>query len=160
RVLREHLPGFGGQCLHVLAVLQNWNPFTMLMCRDACQAFEHLVPLDEEAAMAEMVIRKDRAPDRVRMKHRACSDASNDCDVQQRFGGRLSGIRRHRMSGPIDLENLFRCQLALVEGTGRDCDAKRLMVDDGAEISTRAQSPAALVEFASDPRKLIRVAHP
>ena len=68
----------GRERFHILAVFNDRQPLAMLVRADAIQAFQHLVALDEESALGHMIIRENRAPNRVRMQHGAGAGAAHD----------------------------------------------------------------------------------
>src|SRR6266404_4760627 len=92
--------------------------------------------------MADLIVRKDCAPDGMRMQNSPGSSA-NDCEMQQRLGRRPAWSGPQRFAFGIDFENLFRRKAAFVERTGGDRKSERFAIDDGAKISARSQSPAA-----------------
>lgn len=54
-----------GQPRHLLVVVENGNPFAMLMRVDSFKAFEHLIALNDQSSAPGMDVRQDGAPDRM-----------------------------------------------------------------------------------------------
>src|SRR5262245_29822145 len=159
RIIRQNALGFGRQLFHVLAVFENRYPFPVLMRSDAGQALQHFITFYEEAAVTDVVIRKNRAPDRMCMKDGAGAGAFDDCNVEQRFSRRLSVGWFQHISIAVDFENMFRQQPALVQRARRNCEAKGIALNDGAEISTRPESPATPVKITAEFGEMLRVIH-
>jgi len=113
--LLEHLFRFRSQRLHVLAVLQNGQPFAMFVCRDTIESLQHLVTFDEETTVAGMVVRKHGAPHRMRVENGSCSHCAGDRDVEERLGGWLSFGRFENTALPIHFEDLLRPQPAFID---------------------------------------------
>src|SRR5207245_6320631 len=101
------------------------------------------------------VLREYRAPDRVRMQHRARAFGLGDGDVQARFSGWLPGPS-DQTAALVDLHDLSRRQQPLVHAAARYGEPQRLAADDGAEVAARAERPPAAVAEASDLGKLRR----
>ena len=142
--------GVGGKQLQVLAILQNGNEFAVLVRPDAVEAFEHLVAFDKKATAAEVVIRKDGAPNRMGMQHRAGSKPANNGQMQERFSGRLAFKRFHDLAVGIDFQNVIRREPALVDRAGGDGQSQRIGLDHHAEIAAGSENPSAAMEIASE----------
>src|SRR5205085_1995493 len=105
---------------------------------------------DEEPAVTGVVIRKHRAPYRMGVKNRSRAQCPGNRDVKQSFRRWLSAGRFQDLAVGVDFKELFGCQPAFVDRTRRDRQPKRLTFDNRAEISTRAEDPAAAVEIAPE----------
>ncbi len=121
----------------------------MLVGANALEPLEHLVALDGEAAAVAEPLGQQRAPDRVRVQHRAGAARANDLDVQERFGRRARRPGADRRAALVHLEDLVRRELALERRARRDRQPQRVPIDDDAEVAARAQHPAPLVETAA-----------
>ena len=150
RILLQHLRRFRTQRFHVLAVLDNRDPFPMLVCRDAVQPFQHLVAFDEKPALAHVIVRKNRAPHRMCVENRAGTPAVDDRRMQQRFGGRLSRIRRQDAAVAVDFENVLRLEVSFVQRTRGNRNPQGIAADDGAEVAACAENPAPPMEVAAE----------
>src|SRR5215813_2790617 len=134
-ILLNGFPGFFRQGLHILTVFKDRHPFPMLVRDHAVESFQHLVTLDEEPSLPEMIVRQNRAPDRVRMQHRPRIQTANDRNMEQRFRRWFAPRFRHDLAFGVDLENLFLCQGAFIQGTGGDGEAKWRPAYHAAEVS-------------------------
>ena len=84
-VIVEHLSNLSCQTCHVLVVLDNWNPLSMLVGCDALEALQHFVPFDGEALPRGMPIREKRAPHRVGVEHCPGAASTDDFHVEPGF---------------------------------------------------------------------------
>ena len=105
---------------------------------DAVEPFEHLVAGNFETPLAREQIGQNRRPDRMCVQHRACAGNTDDRDVEQRLRGWLTLLGPHRRSIGADFENLVWREAALIQGARGDGHAKRVAIDDGAEIPARS----------------------
>ena len=99
------------------------------------ESLQHLIALDEKSAMAKVIVRKYRAPDRMRMQDRACIEAADNCKVQQCFCRGFAVARCHDVTLGIDFYDLFRRQASFIQRTGGDRKAERIPAHDRAEVS-------------------------
>src|SRR6266550_802256 len=91
----------------ILRVLDDREPFTVLIRADAVEPLEHLIAFDHDAPVSGG-IGENRAPDRVRMQYGACPHAARacDCDMQPGFGRRFSRAATEYTTGFINLHDL------------------------------------------------------
>src|SRR5215471_9571687 len=71
---------------HVLVVLDDWDPLPVLVRADSLESLEHLVAFDRQASIARAGIRKNGAPNRVRVQHRARLSQAHNLEMQARLG--------------------------------------------------------------------------
>src|SRR5690349_3663203 len=81
-MLRQSVFNRSCQCLHILRVLQDRQPFPVLMCSDTLQALKHLITLDVDSASLSTVFRYQSAPNRVCVQHSSSSLHANDRKVE------------------------------------------------------------------------------
>jgi hypothetical protein len=147
---------------HVLIVLENRDPLAVLVAGDAAQPFEHLIPVDAEAAGGGVEIREQRAPHGVRVQNRAGAAKPRDRQVQARF-------RRGRAASPsddrtlqVDRHDIRGTQGAFVATAGGNGEAERPPRDYGAEVAAGAERPSAgikaLARLGECPGELERTA--
>ena len=158
-VIFQRPAGLGSERIHVLTILQDRYIFAMLVGFDAIQAFEHFVSFDEEPAVSDVVIRKNRAPDRMRMQHRAGSGNTNDRQMQQGFRRWLALVGPEHVTVRIDFKEVVHREPALVHRTAGYGQTKWLAADDNTEVSAGPQHPAAPVKVASQLSKVFCRSH-
>src|SRR5713101_280986 len=98
--------------------------------------------------------RKHSAPNRMSVQDRAGTHTARDGDVEQRFR-RGPSISADDVDGIIHLQELRGCEAALVQTCRSNRQPQRLARNHRAEVSTRAQNPAARVETLSDLRQVL-----
>ena len=147
--------GLRRERLHVLAVFKDRQPLTVLVRADAVQTFEHFVAFDEESTPSHVIIREDRAPDRVCMQDCACP-AANYGEMEKSLGRGLALSGLQHVTCRVHFKDLIRREAALIYGAGGDCQVERFAVDDRAKVSTRSQSPSAPVKLPSKIREAFR----
>src|SRR5947208_4560867 len=96
-----------------------------------------------------MRARKDRAPDGMRVQDSASIHASRDSEMQQGLRGRAA-ITAYDVGRFVHLEKLLRRKAPLVQSRRSNCQAQRLAGNHRAEVSARAQHPAACMEALSN----------
>src|SRR2546421_485791 len=90
RMFGKHLVESLRERRHVLRIVDDRNPFSMLMCTDAAKSFQHFISFDRHAAFEDMHVRKNSGPDGMRMNHSARPSRFYDRDMQRTLVGRLA----------------------------------------------------------------------
>ena len=150
RVVIEHLSNLTGQPRHVLVVLDDWNPFSMLMGSYALETLQHFVSLDSEPSSRGMAVGEEGTPHRVRVEHGAGSTSTDDFHVDPRLRRGLAWSRSGCPAVVVDFEDLLRCQVSLVGSAARNRKAKGIATEHGAEIAARTEYPATSIEAPPD----------
>ena len=101
--------------------------------------------MDRETALSTVVVRKNRAPDRVGVQHDLGFASAKYLEVKKRFGRRLTLDRADHAARGIHFEDLIGGQASLVDGACGYGEAKRIAFDDRAEIAARPENPASAV---------------
>src|SRR5260370_892846 len=83
RIFPEHASGFLRECLHILTIFQNRQPFTVLMRDDTIQTLQHLIAFDEKSASADVIVRQNGAPHGMCVQNRSSAQTFNDCHMEQ-----------------------------------------------------------------------------
>src|SRR6267154_899346 len=102
------------QLNHVLRILKNRQPLTVLVRADAFQSFQHLVSFERDATLCSVRPRKDRAPNRMRVQNRTGAHTVHDGQMQQGFRGRPA-MAADDVSRFIHLQELHWRKAALVQ---------------------------------------------
>src|SRR5262252_1807356 len=87
------------------------------------------------------------------MQHGPGAPAPDDLDMEQRLRRWLAGST-HDVTTLVALQDVVAGERAFGNGAGRDREPQRLASDDGAEVSARAECPAARVKTPPDFGKL------
>src|SRR5215467_6339210 len=118
-------PRLARKSFHILAIFNNRHPLMVFVCYDSVKTFQHFIAFNKKATTALVVIRKDRAPYGMRVKHGARLKCFNDREMKQCFCRRFalaSGGQNSTVT--IDFENLIRCQPSFVHRTRRNRKTK------------------------------------
>ena len=163
-VLRKDVTDAACQARHVLVVLEDGNPFAMLVRGDTLKALEHFVSVDAESASRRVEIGHHRAPHRMRVHDCTGAPLARDREVEQCLRG---GPPLRRPGGPtpswsdqfpsrIDCHDVGRAQCPFVAGARRDGQPERVAGNHGAEVATRAECPSSgmtpVAQFCQCPR--------
>ena len=103
-----------------------------------------------------VAVGEQRAPHRVRVQHGARAASADDLDVEPRFRRRPAGSGSRYGAVGIDLQDLVGGEIALRQAAGRDRQAKRVAIEDRAEIAARAEHPAARIEPPANLDQVLR----
>ena len=147
RVLQEEIFSLSRQCLQVLAVFQNRNPLTMLVRRNAAEAFQHFIALDEEPAIPAVKVRQRRAVQRMSVQDRASPPRADYGQMKECFGRWFAGAMQQASIGS-NLDNLVPGNESLVDRACSYRDRHRVAVQHDAEVPARAQEPASTVKIS------------
>jgi hypothetical protein len=137
---------------NVLAILEDGKDFPMLVRVDVAQTLEHLKSFESDSAIGGKNVRKQSAPQRMRMQYRASPTGVDDGKVNSRFR-RGQPVPANDARRIVDFQELFRAERAFIQSCWRDRQAQRPLAHHRAEISTRSEHPSALVEAPPDLRE-------
>ena len=124
--------------------------------RDARQPLQHLVALDRDAAARRSTIGQERAPDRVRVHHRAAGRAAtiSRCSRVSADGAPTRRRRSTAPSSPISRMS-FAVSAPLCVPLRVIASRTGSSLDDDAEVAAGAEHPAARVEALPDPDQAV-----
>ena len=142
------------EALHVLVVLQNRQPFGVLVRRHALEPFEHLVTGDRQATICRVHVRQDRAPDGMRVQYRPGAADACHGNVQQRLGRRPAGLFAYDGGARPNQNDVVNPDRAFRHRAGGDGQCQRLSRHEDAEVSARPESPSPRVEISTDVAEL------
>src|SRR6266404_3139467 len=137
------------QLNHVLRILENRQPFAVLVSSNAFQPLQHFVSFERNSTLRSMRTRKHRAPNRMRVQDCARGHATHDGKMEQCFRGRPA-IPAHDVGRLVHLQKLRGPQAALVQSCRSNRQTQRLARNHRAEISARPQNPPARVKSLSN----------
>ena len=138
------------QCGDILRVVEDLNPFGMLVGFDALQSLQHLVVFDCKSALFKMQLREQGAPDRMRVQDGSDIRLAGQYRVQQCFGRRFWLTTEGRATFVIDTHKVGRFQLPLVLATGGHQQLQWITRNDDAVIAAGPNRPASRVEFTAN----------
>src|SRR5438105_3425454 len=78
---RTSITSDAGQPRDVLVVVDDWNPFGMIVAPHPLEPLQHLEARQSQAAFRSVVLRQHRAPDRMSMEHGCGATGSGNRDV-------------------------------------------------------------------------------
>jgi len=142
-----------GQLGDVLGILEDGKDFPMLVRVHAVQALEHLESFECDGAIRGERVGKDRAPQRMRVQHRASPASAYDGKVQSRFRRGLPVAADHQRIF-VDFQKLRRVESAFIQPGGRNRESQRTLAHHRTEISARCEHPSALMKAPPDLGKL------
>ena len=144
---------------HVLIILNDRNPFTVLVGADTRESLEHLVTSKPHALLCLVEVRQHGRPDRMCVQDCAGIPEPSDFEVEQRLGrGPPRSARALRStdqnSALIALEDVRLTKPALGHRACRDGKTKWMARNHGAEVPARAKRPATGVAPPTHVREL------
>src|SRR5262249_46541672 len=98
---------------HILRVLNDRKPFTMLVRRYALKSFEHLVAFDAQSALARMRVGQNIAPNRMGVQHGACTATASDSEMQQGLSRGAAFTSKH-LAVTINQQDVIGAQQTLI----------------------------------------------
>src|SRR6266576_3670354 len=148
-ILGKHLVESIGERRHVLRIVDDRNPFSMLMGTDTVKSFQHFISFDRHAPFEGMHVRKNSGPNGMSMNHSARSSRFYDRDMQwalvRRFARNIIVEFDRRLIDVyaifVNQKNLCGRQFTLVSATRSYRETQRLTIYHSTQIPTRTKQP-------------------